>query len=175
MPDQTQTEKDTARSRSRLAPSRAIRSEEFQRRVDAASRVEQVGTAQGNVDFVAATTTASSGGGGLSVSQFRFLYADGGVYTISGEEVFDDIDLEEDDFFGLLFLVSGGVFNSAQTPNFQIGFEGEIEPPLFGVGVPQTGYRFFFINGGLVSTGGTFRENIYCKDGLPVAEWVRIS
>jgi hypothetical protein len=148
---------------------------EYRRKIDAMAQAQFVGTPIGNVDFQAATTTASSGGGGLSVSQFRFLYADGGVYTVSAKEVFEDVDFGEDNFYSLGFFVAGSAFNSTLLPVFQFGFEDIIDPPTFGPGVPQTGYRFFFLNGGLVSTGGTFRENIYCKNGLPVVEWLRIS
>lgn len=70
-----QTEQDTEKAKSRLSDSRVVRSGEYQRRVDAANRVDQVGTPQGNVDFTASTTTASAGGGGL-VSPFQIVQID---------------------------------------------------------------------------------------------------
>jgi hypothetical protein len=103
-----------------------------------------------------------------TANQFRFLYADGGVYTVSADDVFNDGDLGED-FYSLNFVVSGVSFNSAVDPTFQIGFEPIHDAPI------QTFYRFFFWSGGLLSTSGTFRENIYCKNGSPVVEWIRIT
>jgi hypothetical protein len=162
------TQRDTDR-----AASRVTRSGEYQRRIDASSEAEQVGTKQGNIDFTSANNT-SGGGDNLSVNGFTFYYADGEIFRAISEDVFDGVDIGRVNYYTLTFLVSAGKFNSSQSPTFVVGSND----PFDGLAPnqPQTYYRLFFMeNGQITSTGGAFKENIRCVNGTPIVEWVRIS
>ena len=174
MADQTQTEQDTAKARSRLAPSRVTRSEEYQRRVDAANSVEQVGTPQGNVNFVASSTTASSGGGGGGLGKgYMVLYAD-------GESVWIDSSGFGSGVKSIYFQVqNGAVVKGGQGSN-------ENRELWLGTGSNQSAvyipidYIADVLGsgsealGGIVSTGGMYRETIICVNGEPTITFVRV-
>ena len=166
------TQRDTDR-----AASRVTRSGEYQRRIDEAAEAKQVGTPQGNVNFVASSTTASSGGGGGGLGKgYMVLYADGesewidssgfgsGVRSIyfkveNGAVVKGGQGSAE---FRELWLYSEGDQVAAYIPiDYIADVLGVVDGKLEAVG-------------GIVSTGGMYRETIICVNGEPVITFVRV-
>ena len=169
-----QTVTDTEKAKSRLATPRVTRSEEFQRRVDAASRVEQVGTPQGNSDFTSSYTTASSGGSS-GLSGINIVWADQTESFITTATILEDYDGEN--YWSVVFGVTAGVFTQAIT------FDSTQE--LWDdVGVAQTVYRLRVktLNDQVdpaaptqISAYGQYREDILCTSGDSVVTLLNIS
>lgn len=165
------TERDTEKARSRLATPRVTRSEEFQRRVDAASMVEQVGTPQGNVDFVSSSTTASSGGASSALSGIEIIWADQTETFIPASDFFTDYDPDSptsDLYWSVVFAVSSNAFTQAD-PTYD-----EVQELWDDVGTAQTVYRLRLITQNKVPTPdinvpisvyGQYREESLCVNG----------
>jgi hypothetical protein len=175
-----QTTTDTEKAKSRLATPRVTRSEEFQRRVDAASRVEQVGTPQGNVDFVASATTASSGGGSSGLSGIEIIWADQTETFIPASDFFVDYDPATptfDLYWSIVFAVSDDVMTKVITyDEVQDIFEDDGGAPAL-----QTNYRLRLITQNnspenvAISVYGQYREVTTCINGAPFQRLTKVT
>ncbi len=161
------TQKDTDKAQSRIT-----RSGEYQRRIDAASNPEQVGSAAGNISFTSSRIIASGGGG---LSGIEIIWADQTETFIKTFDMLAGYDADTDSYWSAVFAVSNNTFTQA-TPTY------DATSDLWDdVGTDQTKYRLRLVTQGVnsanasISMYGQYRESILCVSGDPVTVLVKIS
>lgn len=201
MSEKTRTEKDTEKAKSRQLGSARVssisereaaagivgamdgrvssggnfndtsRSNEFQRRIDAAASAEEVGSEQGNIEFNSSYTTASSGGGG-PLAGVSIVWADRSETYISGSLIVDDYNGQ--DYWSIVFDVSANLFDKS----FSFDSSADLWDAL---GTDQSKYRLRVVTPGAngdpvkISMYGQYREVITVVDGEAVASLIKIT
>ena len=118
----------------------------------------------GNVAWV-----APSGSSGSALDGYHFYFANGTETFISTATVMASYS------GGATWSIEFNVSNNVITGVASNGTSGGGGDRFDNTGAAQTKYYLPVVRGSnVISTGGAYRANVFCYDGDPVAEWVRI-